>query len=212
MKIHTVVVGPVEVNCLIVTGNEKDALVIDPGSDPEQIIALLKKENLSVAGYALTHGHTDHVSALAQMYEAMPAPIAMHEADLSWAFEEINQLPPLYPPPARPSKIERILQDGDEINAAGLRYEVIHTPGHTPGGICLYIPDEKILFSGDTLFAGSVGRTDLPGGDSRILHSSLERIAQLPDDTAIFPGHGPATAMEREKQVNFFLQALASNR
>ena len=208
MKIKSIPVGEYQVNCFILPGEDRRALIIDPGKDAPDILKLLKDEDLEVAAYLLTHGHMDHVSAVADIYDAMPAPIAIHPADATWAFLETNQHPPFYGPPRPPAVIERELTDGSRWEESGLAYEIIATPGHTPGGVCIYFPAEQALFTGDTLFAGSVGRTDLPGGDSRILQESLKKLAALPPETKVFPGHGPATSIGHEKQTNFFLSRL----
>jgi glyoxylase-like metal-dependent hydrolase (beta-lactamase superfamily II) len=208
MPIETVVVGPFEVNCFIVWGDAKAALVIDPGSDPDRILAAIEDKGLSIAAYLLTHGHVDHVSGVGALHRVRPAPVAMHKDDRRWAFGAQNQMPPFYGVPEKPAAAERVLADGQEWTDGGLNYRIVGTPGHTPGGVCFYFPAQRTLFSGDTLFAGSVGRTDFPGGDSRVLARSLAELAKLPDDTRILAGHGPATTIGYEKQTNFFMQSL----
>jgi hydroxyacylglutathione hydrolase len=206
MHIETIVVGEFQVNCGIVWRDASQAIVIDPGSDPDAILALVRRERLTVCAYMLTHGHVDHISALADLCDAMPAPIGMHASDLSWAFSEANGMLPFYPPPRRPAEIARHLIDGQVWQDGGIECRVIATPGHTPGSVCLFFPADNVLFSGDTLFAGSVGRTDLPGGDARRLSKSLGRIAELPDHVSIYPGHGPVTDLAKEKRTNFFMR------
>lgn len=210
MQIDTLIVGEFQVSCYVAWGRgSRDAIVIDPGSDAETIAAALRKHRLSVAVYLLTHGHVDHISGLAALHAAYPAPVAMHPADLAWAFRPQNQLPPFYPAPARPDAEERPAADGQSCTDAGLSYTILATPGHSPGSVCYYFESEGVLFSGDTLFAGSVGRTDLPGGSSQVLTRSLKRLRDLPDATRVFPGHGPATTLAGEKQSNPFLQSGA---
>ncbi len=206
MNIETLVVGELQVNCPIVWGEAKQALVIDPGGDAEAILDFLDQHDLDVAAYLLTHGHVDHVSAVAALYDARPAPIAIHPADGSWAFGEANEFVPYYGPPDRPAEVERELEEGQTWEDGGLTYRVIETPGHTPGSVCFFFPESNALIVGDTLFAGSVGRTDLPGGNSRDLKESLKRLKTLDDNITVYPGHGPATTIGREKQVNFFMQ------
>ena len=121
-------------------------------------------------------------------------------------FGDANQMMPFYGPPKRPSRIERELEDGQTWEDGGLAYQVIETPGHTPGGVCFLFPESNVLIVGDTLFAGSVGRTDLPGGNSRVLQESLRRLKQLDDGIAVYPGHGPTTTIGHEKRTNFFMQ------
>jgi hydroxyacylglutathione hydrolase len=206
MEIETVVVGPFETNCFIAWNAQHEALVIDPGSDAELITAFLQRHRLAVRAYLLTHGHVDHVSALAAVHRSAPAPMAMHGDDAKWAFGEANQLPPFFAPPHSPDGEIVILGDGDRRTDGTFESVVLWTPGHTPGSVCFHFPNEGVLFAGDTLFAGSVGRTDLPGGDARALSRSLAKLAALPDETRVFAGHGPATTIREEKQSNFFLQ------
>ena len=209
VKVDSLTVGEFQVNCYIARGAGGQALVIDPGSDLKQILAFIRARNVSVAAYLLTHGHMDHISALAELQAAAPAPVAMHAEDAEWAFSSANQMPPFYPVPRRPTEIGRLLKDGQIWQDAGLTYTIIGTPGHTPGSVCLYFPTEGAVFSGDTLFAGSVGRTDLPGGEARALTASLAKLARLPDTTMVFPGHGPDTDIGQEKQTNAFMQGAS---
>jgi hydroxyacylglutathione hydrolase len=206
MNIETIVVGQFQVNCSVVWGPARQAIVIDPGEDAEVILDFLAERNLEVAAYLLTHGHVDHVSAVAALHEARPAPVAIHPADGSWAFGDANQMVPFYGPPARPARIERELEDGQTWEDGGLTYRVIETPGHTPGGVCFHFPESNALIVGDTLFAGSVGRTDLPGGNSRVLQESLRRLQKLDDSITVYPGHGPTTTIGHEKRTNFFMR------
>jgi len=204
MQIEPIVVGAFEVNCYIVTGTENRALVIDPGSDAEDIVTALRARNLTVTAYLMTHGHMDHISGLADMVDRIPAPVLMHPGDVDRAFTEHNAMPP-YPTP-RATPVEPVLVDGYTTQLAGLAIEIIATPGHTPGGVCIYLPEEKVLITGDTLFAGSAGRTDFPGGDSRVLSASLKRLRDLPGDVTIYPGHGGSSTIAHEKQTNYFMQ------
>lgn len=206
MKIESLVVGEFQVNCYVVHGADRQALVIDPGADAARIVSFLRKRQLSVAAYLLTHGHVDHVSALADLHAALPAPVAMHSNDLKWAFSELNHMLPFYSAPRKPADLSRPLEDRQMWTDAGLTYSVLATPGHTPGSVCFYFPTEGAIFTGDTLFAGSVGRTDLPGGNARNLTDSLRKIKALPDTTMVYPGHGPDTDLGEEKQSNYFMR------
>ena len=208
MQINCVVVGPFEVNCFIVSNRPGRAIVIDPGSEPDRIRAELRKHGLGVDVYLLTHGHIDHIAGLAELADNMPAPIAMSAEDLAWAFDAANCMLPFYGPSRKPVGSPLILRDGLTGNAAGLAYTVLATPGHTPGSVCIHFQEQNVLFSGDTLFAGSVGRTDLPGGDPSALQRSLKRLAALPETTRVYPGHGPHTTIGEEKRTNFFLRGL----
>jgi glyoxylase-like metal-dependent hydrolase (beta-lactamase superfamily II) len=180
--------------------------VIDPGADADTILAFLDTHRMDVACYLLTHGHTDHISALAEMSEKRPAPYAIHALDLKWAFGPLNQLLPDYSTPRRPAGAPRTLEDGQTWTDGGLGYTVIGTPGHSPGGVCFHFQTDRVLFSGDTLFQGTVGRTDIPGGDGRALTQSLRKLAQLPPETRIFPGHGPETRLAEEFRINPFIK------
>lgn len=206
MHIQPIEVGAFQVNCYLLWGEEKRAIVIDPGADAEAIQEALKEHALTVAVYLLTHGHIDHISGLGDLCAALPAPVAIHKADLDWAFDAASAMPPYYGPPRRPAEIARMLEDGQSWTDGGLSYKVIATPGHTPGSVCFLFEKEGLVFTGDTLFAGSVGRTDLPGGDPRVLQTSLEKLAKLPPATAVCPGHGPPSDIANEKRTNFFLQ------
>ena len=207
MNIRTLAVGDFEANCYLVSDPDGHTLVIDPGSEPDQIVRLLRNDGLSVAAYLITHGHMDHISALAALEREFPAPVGIHPADAKWAFGGMNQMPPSYDIPTKPTNLKRALADNQEWTDFALHYRVLTTPGHTPGCVCFYFPEEKALFTGDTLFAGSVGRTDFPGGDDGLLTASLTRLAQLPNETAVFPGHGPQTTIGQEKRTNPFLRS-----
>lgn len=207
MNIAPIVVGAFEVNCYICAGTDGQALVIDPGDDADKVIARLKQDGLSVAAYLLTHGHCDHITGLGELHDAFPAPVAIHPADRAWAFSASNTLTPFFPnTPRRPRAAEIDLTADQLFSYAGLPFSIIETPGHTPGGVCIYFADQALLVTGDTLFAGSVGRTDLPGGDSRLLAASLRKLKPLPDATMIYPGHGPSSTIAQEKRTNFYMQ------
>lgn len=204
MNIKSIIVGAFETNCYIIWNNPNNAMVIDPGDEPERILAEITKHKLSVTRYMLTHGHVDHITAVSKLSEHIPAPVLIHPADAEWAFSEVNSFEPYYSTPEKSSSIQ-FYPDNGILEDADAKSLVIHTPGHTPGSLCLYFPDNHILFSGDTLFAGSVGRTDLPYGDSLMLHKSLKKLMQLPENTIVYPGHGPETNIAFEKRNNPFL-------
>jgi glyoxylase-like metal-dependent hydrolase (beta-lactamase superfamily II) len=207
MDIAQITVGAFGANCYIVWADPLKAVVIDPGADAPRIRACLEDNRLTVTAYMLTHGHVDHISAAADLCETHPAPVGLHRIDTQWAFEEATQMPPFYPPPGKPSDMSRVFGDAAAWSDGGLEYEALLTPGHTPGSVCFFFRSENSLFSGDTLFAGSVGRSDLPGGDSRQLAASLKALRSLPDDVTVYPGHGPATTIGREKRTNIFMQS-----
>ena len=205
MQVRPIVVGDFQVNCYVLWSEARQALVIDPGDDSESVIEVIERERLTVVAFLITHGHLDHVAALTALVKRYPAPIAMHPKDAAWAFTAANTLPP-YGAPTDPGAIKRQLSDGQNFEDGGLRYQVIATPGHSPGGVCYYFPDAGMVFTGDTLFAGSVGRTDFRGGDEALLHASLGRLLRLPDATLVYSGHGPKTTIGREKASNPFIR------
>lgn len=209
MRVLEIPVGPFESNCFFVS-TAGGCLVIDPGDDAERLISLLREEKLTPSLYLLTHGHMDHVFALADLVKAFPAPVGMHPVDAGWAFTDVNIMPPYYETaPVAPASIARNLADGQVWEDIGLKYRIIETPGHSPGSVSFYFPEQNLCFCGDTLFSGSVGRTDLPGGDARVLKESLKRLAALPGNTVIFPGHGPKTSILQEKKTNFYLRGMS---
>lgn len=209
MRIETLVVSLFQSNCFIVhREGGTDAIVIDPGDNAPDIQAALDRLGLNVKAYLLTHGHVDHVYALADMVAARPAPVAMHPADAKWAFTDRAALPPYYGAPKAPPRIDRDLADGQTWQDIGLDYRVIASPGHSPGGVAFYFEAEKVLFSGDTLFRGSVGRSDLPGANPATLAASLGKLLTLPDDVTVYCGHGPSTTIGRERRNNPFLRSF----
>ena len=204
MKRMTIQVGSFEVNCSILSENGT-AWIVDPGNEGERIVNLLRKEGLVPAGILLTHAHFDHIGAIPVLQQAFPdLPVFVSDADRAMFGHPMNQLPPDYPSIGKPKGLSALSE------LRGLRgletLEVIETPGHTPGGVCYHFVQEKLLLSGDTLFAGSVGRTDLPGGDMATLMDSLKKLTVLPDDTLVIPGHGSTTSIAAEKSGNPFLR------
>ncbi len=207
MNIKSISTGAFEEICYLIWNTQNQALIFDPGHDADLIAQILEKQHLNVAAYICTHGHADHINALADLHEKYPAPIAMHSNDLKWAFEDVNQIPPHYPVPKRP-KVEEFqyLKSSTDWTFSNLHFQCIETPGHTPGSCCILFPESKIMITGDTLFKGSCGRTDLPGGDALQLKESLQQLKQLPDDIRVYPGHGPDTTIGLERMTNYFMQ------
>ncbi len=207
MNIESIPTGAFEEICYLVWNTEKQAIVFDPGYDADRISQVLTENGLSVSAYICTHGHADHINALAQLHVKHPAPIAMHSKDLKWAFDRRNQIAPYYPVPKRPGSAPILpLETEKDWNFADMHFQCLETPGHTPGSCCLLFPESGIMVSGDTLFKGSCGRTDLPGGDARQLKESLNKLKQLPDEIRVYPGHGPDTTIGIERITNFFMQ------
>lgn len=208
MHVDTLTVGPFESNCFVIHNDAHQAIVVDPGDEPDRIVAHLREQAYAVQLIAITHGHIDHVTGLAAVHEAFPVPIAMHPTDIAWAFGPANQMPPFYGVPQAPPAIDRELAEGQSWTDAGFTYEVIELPGHAPGHVAFYFREQAALFSGDVLFQGGVGRTDLPGGDGQALAESLKRLATFPDDTTVYCGHGPATTIGSEKEHNGYMRSL----
>ena len=222
--VERVVVGALKTNCYIFSSAKKECVIIDPGGDPDGIAARVDVLNMVPVGIVLTHGHLDHVAAVGLLkasYAARgyPLAVAIHPADRKFlgakaadahrtSLESLDLIDAAifgedFPPLPR---ADTALKDGAGV--LGMDLEVLETPGHTPGSVCLWSSREGVLFSGDTLFFDGVGRTDLAGGDEKKLRASLQRrLMALPPETRVFPGHGPFTTIEREHKTNPFMRA-----
>ncbi len=205
MILIRLVVGPLQVNCFILADEKtKDAIVIDPGDDAGDILKVIKDKGLKVKYIVNTHSHFDHVGANKAVKEATGADLLMHEADaplLADAADQAIVFGIRVDPPPRP---DRFVGHGDVITAGEVSLKVLHTPGHSPGGISLL--EQGMVFTGDALFAGSIGRTDFPGGDLMTLLRSIKaNLMTLPDETKVFSGHGPASTIGEERRENPFL-------
>ena len=196
--------GPFAANCyLVACGETKEAVVIDPGAEGRRIIKRVRELGLKVKYIINTHGHIDHVGANAEVKEAFNAPVLVHAADAPLLRSPQASIA-LFMGQGKVTPPDWTLQEGDVLEAGTLRIKVLETPGHTPGGICLDI--NGVLFTGDTLFACSIGRTDFPGGSFRqIIKSIKDKLLSYPDDTRVFPGHGPPTSVGDERLYNPFL-------
>ncbi len=210
MQIDCLTVGPIQANCYLARKDKThpETLIIDPGAQPEQLLSLIRQKKLKPAAILLTHGHADHISAASELSKTLEIPVVIHTNDLPWAFEQNNTIDNLYPPPGAPYSTISLNSEREKRHDAGFNYEAILTPGHTGGSVCYYFPEESTMFSGDTVFAGSVGRTDLPGSDPKLMTKSVETVASLPENTLIYPGHGPQTTLAAEKKNNFFFQRI----
>lgn len=208
LMIHEILpVGPLQCNCSVI-GDEttREAMVIDPGDDIEDVLALVRKHNLQVNQIVITHAHIDHVGGAMKLRAATGAPILLNQND--YALLKMLDMQAAWIGVATPGKvdIDRSISTGESVSAGSLVANILHTPGHTEGSICLYFPTEKKLIAGDTLFAGSIGRTDLPGGDTqKIMRSLHNTVLALSDETVVIPGHGELTTIGDERESNPFL-------
>ena len=207
MIISALTVGLIQTNCYIVGCEEtRKGVIIDPGGDPELILAEVKRHGLTIQYVLNTHAHFDHTEANGAVMKATGAPLALHPADRP-ILEAAGgaTLFGLRADPSPPPDVE--LHHGDILEVGKLRFQVLHTPGHTPGHVCFYEPTEGVLFDGDVLFYRGVGRTDLPGGSwQQLVHSIEQVLFVLPDDTVVYSGHGPATTLGDEKRLNPWLR------
>jgi len=199
-------VGPLMANCIIVGCTEtKNAVVIDPGDDVDRILVSLSEEQLSVTKILNTHGHFDHVGGNQRLKEVTGAPICIHDEDAPMLAHVSSSAAAFGMRVNNSPEADETLQDGDIIKFGNLELKVIHTPGHSPGGVSFYRPD--VVFVGDTLFAGSIGRTDFPGGSyDQLIASVKNKLFTLDDKTIVYTGHGPETTIGDEKRTNPFFQ------
>jgi glyoxylase-like metal-dependent hydrolase (beta-lactamase superfamily II) len=205
-------VGPLQCNCSVI-GDERtrEAMVVDPGDEIERVLRILEQHGLKLNMIVVTHGHIDHVGGAGKLHKATGAPVYMNEHDRT----QLKLLPlqaawiGMRPPGAM--KIDHAIGEADKVSIGDLSATVMHTPGHTEGSICLWFEKEKKLIAGDTLFAGSIGRTDLPGGNfEKIMRSLHQRLLALPDETLVIPGHGENTTIGAERESNPFLTGKLS--
>ena len=209
MKIETFTLGAYETNCYLLRESEsaKDCLIIDIGLEAGRLIDFLHKENLNPVAVVLTHGHIDHIAGVTMLRNDFPnTKIYIHKLDAKMLTEAASNLSAMTGQLFTTEPADLIVEDKSIIDEAGVKLEVLHTPGHSPGGICLYSKDDGVVFTDDALFADSVGRTDFPEGSMELLINSIrEKLLALPDDTIVYPGHGPETTIAREKAYNQFL-------
>jgi hydroxyacylglutathione hydrolase len=203
MIINKLVVGPLENNCYTIADEHtREAFIVDPGDEPDRILDLIRENNFKLNYIVCTHAHFDHIAVISDIKQEIDTKVVLHRDDLElyrnvkkqaalWGYE-LDSLP----------DPDLFVAEGDTLAIGSLKFVILHTPGHSQGGICIY--GEGIIITGDTLFAGSVGRTDLHGGDMEKLKISYKRLMSLPEDIKVLPGHGPETTIKKEKVDNFF--------
>ncbi|MBE0537812.1 MAG: MBL fold metallo-hydrolase [Phycisphaerae bacterium] len=209
MTINTIILGDFQTNCYVLRTDAQasECVIIDAGLSPEPLEDFLEENDLTPAAVLLTHGHVDHIAGLNMLRQRWGSiTVAIHADDATMLTNPLRNLSIMTGIPFSSEAAEVVFDKEESIEYAGLRFQVLHTPGHTPGGICLYCPRERIVFAGDALFAGSVGRTDFPGGNyDQLIESIREKLLTLPDDTTVYTGHGPSTTIADEKQANQYL-------
>jgi hydroxyacylglutathione hydrolase len=209
VKIDRLVLGEFENNCFVIrsSGTASSCLIIDTGLNVVPLLDFLERTKLTPEAIILTHGHIDHIAGVEILRKQFPSIVVyIHKLDADMLGDANVNLSILAGVPLTAGKADHVIEEGDTIDKAGIHLQVIHTPGHTPGGICLYCEKEGVIFVGDTLFAGSIGRTDFPNGNMRQLIKGIrQKLFALPDETIVYPGHGPETTIGREKAENPFL-------
>ncbi|MGA1979052.1 MAG: MBL fold metallo-hydrolase [Sedimentisphaerales bacterium] len=210
MKIDRLILGAYQTNCYILRAGEaaKDCLIIDTGLEARELVDFLEVHKLNPVAVVLTHGHADHIAGLVALRGRFPdIKVYIHKLDAEMLTGKKDNLSAMAGVLFSSEPADFSLEQGDVIEQANIKLDVLHTPGHTPGGICLYSKDDGIVFVGDTLFADSVGRTDMPGGSTtQLIKSIKQKLCNLPDETVVYPGHGPITTIAQEKANNPFLQ------
>ena len=213
MLVQTIVNGPFQENCIVVADIEtRQAILVDPGFGADELAEAVRGQDLTVTEIICTHAHIDHAGAVAPLKRLLGVPFAMHPDDQA-VLEHMPMAAQMYGlPDVEVPEVDRALEDGGQVTVGGINGTVLHTPGHSPGGCCLYFAEQGVLIAGDTLFCGSVGRTDLPGGSTQTLLDAVkDKLLTLPHETEVFCGHGPSTTIGAERSGNPFLQPGGMN-
>ncbi len=210
MNLWTQPLGPIETNAYVLSNDQGQGIVIDPGMNPEPLLAHI--ETLDIVAILLTHAHFDHIGGVEDVRKKTGAPVYVHDLEADWLTDPQKNGSARWSEmmdPIRCQPRDESLADGQRLSLAGITLEVRHTPGHSPGSVSFYLPEHRTVIAGDTLFAGSIGRTDLPGGDhATLLESIRQQLFVLPDETNVYPGHGSETTIGDEKKFNPFLSGL----
>ncbi|MDN4594932.1 MBL fold metallo-hydrolase [Polycladomyces subterraneus] len=208
MNVRSFTLGPVATNCYVLSEG-REAVVIDPGMGPDPVLEWMQSEQLNVQAILLTHAHFDHIGGVEAVRTATGAPVYVHRAEADWLTDPQKNGSSLFPglELIRCNPADQLLEGGETLNLIGREFRVYHTPGHSPGSVTFQFDDQ--VFSGDVLFAGSIGRTDLPGGDYETLMRSIHDVLmEMPEETRVYPGHGPTTTIGREQASNPFVTGM----
>ncbi len=207
MKLQILPIGDIGANCYVLTDEESgDTAVIDPGWLTKELSAAVNSVNVKYI--LLTHGHFDHICGVYDLHQHTGAPVAIHEADADCLFDEHKSLAEQSEYPFKPLQADILLYDGDTLKLGEKSIKVMHTPGHTPGGVCFICEEDRMIFSGDTLFRSTVGRTDFEGGSMRQIIASVERLRSLDGDYDVYPGHNRQTTLEHERTRNIYMRRI----
>jgi len=204
MKIKRFALGQLWTNCYVVWDSGNDGIIVDPGGPAKNVETFVRDNAIKVHWILLTHGHSDHIGGVAEVRNLSENGVAVHIEDADCLTASGRNLSGMWGETFETGPADKILKDKDKIQVGTMAIDVIHTPGHTQGGVCYFIKDDsdQVLLSGDTLFARSIGRSDLPGGDEEELLESLKKLDAFPDELKVFPGHGPETTIGEERRYN----------